>query len=168
MTVANDVLAAIDPERTPPESVRETGEQPTALAVDRDGLVAAIVAAAEREAARQKADVGDDEDDPVGTTAIIVADDALAPLTAAVSAARPGLLAEDASDDPDLRRPLVMLTTRQAKGLEFDAVILVEPAAIAAESGRGMNDLYVALTRPTKRLTVLHAEPLPEVLHALA
>ena len=42
MSVANDVLAAIDPERTPPESVRETGEQPIVTAVDPDGLVAAI------------------------------------------------------------------------------------------------------------------------------
>ncbi|WP_420814072.1 HelD family protein [Nakamurella deserti] len=167
MTVANDVLVVIDPERTPPESVRETGEQPTVTAVGDEGLVAAIVAAAERESARQRADVTGDEDEPVGTTAIIVADDALAPLTAAVHAARPGLLEADVSDDPDLRRPLVMLTTRQAKGLEFDAVILVEPAAIAAESGRGLNDLYVALTRPTKRLTVLHAEPLPAVLRSL-
>jgi DNA helicase IV len=168
MTVANDVLAAIDPERTPPASVRETGEQPVVAAVERDGLAAAIVAAAEREADRRRIEAGDDPDAPVGTTAIIVADDALEPLTRAVRAVHPGLLEEDSSDDPDLRRPVVLLTTRQAKGLEFDAVILVEPAAIAAESGRGLNDLYVALTRPTKRLTVLHTEPLPEVLSLLS
>ena len=130
--------------------------------------MAAIVAAAEREVHRQQAEARDDDGAAVGTTAIIVADEALAPLSAAVRGARPGLLEDDASDDPDLRRPVVMLTTRQAKGLEFDAVVLVEPAAIAAESRRGMNDLYVALTRPTKRLTVLHAEPLPDVLTNLA
>ena len=43
-----------------------------------------------------------------------------------------------------------------AKGLEFDAVVLVEPAELVAESPRGLNDLYVALTRATQRLTVVH------------
>jgi DNA helicase IV len=54
-----------------------------------------------------------------------------------------------------------VLTVAGAKGLEFDAVVLVEPAAIIAESARGLNDLYVALTRPTQRLHVVHQHPLP-------
>jgi DNA helicase IV len=53
-----------------------------------------------------------------------------------------------------------LLTARRAKGLEFDHVIVVEPAGIAAEAG-GLRDLYVALTRPTQTLTVVHSEPLP-------
>ncbi|MGV9616003.1 HelD family protein [Nocardia xishanensis] len=60
-----------------------------------------------------------------------------------------------------------VLTVHDVKGLEFDAVILVEPARILAESPRGMNDLYVALTRATQRLTVVHSEDLPEVLATL-
>jgi DNA helicase IV len=55
----------------------------------------------------------------------------------------------------------------EAKGLEFDAVTVVEPAAIVAESPRGASDLYVALTRPTQRLTVLHHDDLPEGLTTL-
>ena len=157
MTVANDVLAAIDPERKPPTSVRDTGEEPIVTEVEAGGLAAAIIEAADRET---QAAGG-------GTTAIIVADDTLAKLTAELAQLRPGLLPETVSDDPDLRRPLVMLTTRQAKGLEFDSVIVVEPEAIITESGRGLNDLYVALTRPTKRLSVLHSEPLPAVLGTL-
>lgn len=157
MTIANDVLAAIDPNRRPPESVRDTGEQPIVTMVDMAGLSAAIAAAADRETTA----VGD------GTTAIIVAEDALAKLTQEINQLQPGLLAETSLDDPDLRRSLVMLTTRQAKGLEFDAVIVVEPADIVDESTRGLNDLYVALTRPTKRLTVLHSAALPDVLNAL-
>ena len=47
-----------------------------------------------------------------------------------------------------------------AKGLEFDDVIVVEPARIAAQP-RGLHRLYVALTRAVSRLTVLHTEPLP-------
>jgi DNA helicase IV len=48
-----------------------------------------------------------------------------------------------------------VLTTREAKGLEFDAVAVVDPAAIVAESPRGLNDLYVALTRATQQLAVI-------------
>ncbi|MEO6700495.1 MAG: AAA family ATPase [Jatrophihabitantaceae bacterium] len=54
-----------------------------------------------------------------------------------------------------------VLTAGQAKGLEFDAVILLEPAAILAESRRGISDLYVAMTRCTQRLRIVHRLPLP-------
>ncbi|GAB3144205.1 RNA polymerase recycling motor ATPase HelR [Amycolatopsis stemonae] len=53
----------------------------------------------------------------------------------------------------------------ETKGLEFDAVLVVAPAAILAESAA---DLYVALTRATQRLGVLHEGPLPAALHGLA
>ena len=54
-----------------------------------------------------------------------------------------------------------ILTVAEAKGLEFDQVVVVEPGAILAESARGGHDLYVALTRATRELVVLHAEDLP-------
>ena len=56
-----------------------------------------------------------------------------------------------------------LLTPREAKGLEFDHVVVVEPAAIVeeAQSGQGLRELYVALTRPTRTLVVVHARPLP-------
>ena len=47
------------------------------------------------------------------------------------------------------------------KGLELDGVVVVEPACIAADETLGLRALYVALTRPTQRLTVVHAAPLP-------
>ncbi|WP_432421380.1 HelD family protein [Nocardia carnea] len=61
-----------------------------------------------------------------------------------------------------------VLTVTEAKGLEFDAVYLVEPSAVIADSPRGRNDLYVALTRATQRLTVVHSTDLPPELHRLA
>jgi superfamily I DNA/RNA helicase len=67
----------------------------------------------------------------------------------------------------DLDAPVTVLTVHDAKGLEFDAVVLVDPAAIVAESPRGLNDLYVALTRTTQRLCIVHPGELPEVLAAL-
>ncbi|SDX20706.1 DNA helicase IV [Amycolatopsis xylanica] len=54
------------------------------------------------------------------------------------------------------------MTPRESKGLEFDSVILVEPGQIGSAS-----DLYVALTRATQRLGVLHTEPLPATLRSL-
>ena len=50
------------------------------------------------------------------------------------------------------------------KGLEVDSAIVIEPARIVSEEAQGMRALYVALTRATKRLTVVYAEPLPAVL----
>jgi DNA helicase IV len=60
--------------------------------------------------------------------------------------------------------PFPILTPRQAKGLEFDHVVVVEPAAVADDGDRGLRELYVALTRPTKTLVVVHSRPLPEPL----
>jgi DNA helicase IV len=60
-----------------------------------------------------------------------------------------------------------VLTVAEAKGLEFDAVTVVDPGVILRESPRGASDLYVALTRPTQRLTVLHRDDLPEGLTTL-
>ena len=58
-------------------------------------------------------------------------------------------------------------TVKDAKGLEFDSVLIVEPADIVDESPRGMGDLYVALTRATQRLGVVHTQDLPATLSAL-
>ncbi|NUS42257.1 MAG: DUF2075 domain-containing protein [Mycobacteriaceae bacterium] len=55
----------------------------------------------------------------------------------------------------------------ETKGLEFDAVLVVEPERIVADGPRGAAELYVALTRATQRLGVLHCGPLPESLSAL-
>jgi hypothetical protein len=79
----------------------------------------------------------------------------------------PGAAGEPGAE-PDLDAPVVVLPVSSAKGLEFDSVVLVEPAELVAESPRGLNDLYVALTRATQRLTVVHRAPLPAVLSALA
>ena len=56
----------------------------------------------------------------------------------------------------------------ETKGLEFDAVLVVEPERILADGPRGAAELYVALTRATQRLGVLHTGPLPQALAGLA
>ena len=70
-----------------------------------------------------------------------------------------GLLERDA-----MTRPITIVPAPAAKGLEFDAVVVVEPAAIAGTDNRGLRLLYVALTRPIQHLSVVHAEPLPAAL----
>jgi DNA helicase IV len=62
---------------------------------------------------------------------------------------------------------VVLVEARQAKGLEWDAVVVADPAAIVAappEGGRGLRLLYVALTRPTQALAVVHGDDLPAPL----
>jgi DNA helicase IV len=62
--------------------------------------------------------------------------------------------------------PLAVVPATLAKGLEFDAVVVVDPAAIAAAEPRGLHRLYVVLTRAVSTLVVLHAGDLPELLAA--
>ncbi|WP_156185039.1 ATP-binding domain-containing protein, partial [Allosalinactinospora lopnorensis] len=61
-------------------------------------------------------------------------------------------------------RPAGMVPATLAKGLEFDSVIIAEPARIAAAEPRGLNRLYVALTRAVSHLHIVHATPLPPAL----
>jgi DNA helicase IV len=60
-----------------------------------------------------------------------------------------------------MTRPITIVPAPAAKGLEFDAVVVVEPAAIAGDDPRGLRLLYVALTRPIQHLSIVHAAPLP-------
>ncbi|MEU5594513.1 AAA family ATPase [Streptomyces sp. NPDC020298] len=62
------------------------------------------------------------------------------------------------------REAVSVLAAAQAKGMEYDHVLVVEPATIADRGPAGLRQLYVALTRSTQSLTVLHTSPLPEVL----
>jgi DNA helicase IV len=66
------------------------------------------------------------------------------------------------------RDAVSVLAAAQAKGMEYDHVLVVEPATIADRGPAGLRQLYVALTRSTQSLTVLHTAALPEVLTASA
>ncbi|HBW21178.1 MAG TPA: helicase, partial [Actinobacteria bacterium] len=154
MAVAADVLAAIDPALEPPRSVRETGHLPWRLETDEAALPGAVADAA----AALAEQTGD------GKLAVIVPAAAQEALAEAVSAVLPGTAV---GEDPDLTSPVVVLTVRQAKGLEFDSVLIADPGQILAESSRGLSDLYVALTRATQRLGVVGAGNWPEVLQRL-
>ena len=145
---ASSLLAVIAPELRPASSLRA---DPGALSVMRApsaALAREVVAAATRACTQP------------GSVAVIAADPQIRSLASAFDAA--GL--EYGAPGSDARLTLVPVTL--AKGLEYDHVIVVEPAWIAQAEARGLQRLYVALTRAVSRLTVLYAEPLPAPLPA--
>jgi DNA helicase IV len=93
-----------------------------------------------------------------GSVAVIAADSAVTGLAAALTSG--GI--DFGEPGADARLSLVPVTL--VKGLEFDHVIVVEPSGIVTAEARGLQRLYVALTRAVSRLTVLHCDPLPEEL----
>ena len=141
MAATAGLLAAIDPGQPPPQSVRQTGVPPWRMATTRDALPATLAEVTAR-GSRER-----------GTARGHRAGHPGAELGDAVSRAVPGA---SFGERPDLTNPVVVLGARQAKGLEFDSVLIADPAAILAGSPRGRNDLYVAMTRSTRRLGVLH------------
>ncbi|XVQ82501.1 HelD family protein [Microbispora siamensis] len=150
MEVAARVLELVGTDLKAPESVRETGERPWALRVATLAEAGPVVAAEV---------VGE------GRLVVIAPAGMTEEIGAIVRAAVP-----DAATGPGpaaLDAPVAVLSVTEAKGLEFDSVIVVEPGRILRESPRGPSDLYVALTRATSRLGVVHTEELPEVLNGL-
>jgi DNA helicase IV len=148
---ASRLLSRIAPGLSPAVSLRE---DPGALDIEAttpDGLGGRLAAVCAGAAAEP------------GSVAVIAADHQLPALSRALTAHQVphGTLG---ADEDGGRGGLILVPVTLAKGLEFDHVIVVEPAAIAAAEARGLQRLYVALTRAVSRLTVVHAEPLPEAL----
>ncbi|WP_328460384.1 AAA family ATPase [Actinoplanes sp. NBC_00393] len=155
MAVAADVLAAVDPALRPPRSVRSAGVTPWARRVPAGTLAEELIADVRKEAALIEE----------GRLGVLVPERLEESLGAELVAAVPGAAV---GEQPDLLNHVVLMTVRQAKGLEFDSVLVVAPDEIIAESPRGLSDLYVAVTRATRNLGVLHTADLPKVLSALA
>jgi DNA helicase IV len=151
MALANKVLAVAAPGVTPPQAVREGEEDPQLIAVSAAERATRVgeLAAIERDTAGE------------GNVAVIVPDSLLDEAAAALRAAGVDF-GEAARVGLDAQVNLVPV--RLVKGLELDSVIVVEPGRIVAEEPQGLRALYVALTRSTRRLAVVHAEPLPDAL----
>jgi len=150
MDIAARVLAEASPGRVPPIPVRRSGIDPVFDRVGADELVVEAAAAV-------RAEVGRVAPGKVGvvTAAALLPQlaEALGPEVAATS-----------TDGRVLDAPAALLLVATAKGLEFDSVVLVEPSAVVEESPQGLHALYVALTRTTSRLRVVHAGTLPSAL----
>jgi DNA helicase IV len=151
MAVATELLAAHGISVAAPNAARDGEHWP--LAVRLTGRSAADVALGAIEAVR-----ADDAALAGGRFAVILPREGSDAVTAEL---------RTALADVGLEPRVDVLTVDDAKGLEFDGVVVVDPAAVVAQSARGVNDLYVALTRPTQRLTVLHHGDLPPGLGGL-
>lgn len=135
MRLAASVLAAVAPDLQPPMAVRSCGQDPVVTVTSPDRL-----AESAREAAR-------------GEVAVV------APGKVAIIHPPGGV---DDVDADVLERAVAELDVERAKGLEFDSVVVMEPAAHSA------GQLYVALTRTTRRLVLVHSLPLPAGLHPIS
>lgn len=139
---ANRLLPEAAPGLQPARSVREEGRLPTIVPVERGDLVAAIIQAAAERAARWS------------SVGVIVPESLYGPVGAHL----------DGTTSAGGLAGTTLLHPPEAKGLEFDAVVVAEPGLIAGSTAAGARLLYVALTRAVQDLTVLHAEPLPRLL----
>jgi DNA helicase IV len=145
LALANRLVPALGVDVPEARSLRRDG----ALDVQRVSDVDSAAVAAVRGALAHDGSIG-----------VIAADAAVVRLGAALHAAG---IPTTGAEDPDGSRVTVLPAT-VAKGLEYDHVIVIEPAQIVAAEPRGLNRLYVVLTRAVSRLDVLYAQPLPAAL----
>jgi len=148
MDLAQEVLRRAGRTPSPIESIRD-GEPPEIRALTDIAEVGGMVHAISQR-------------DDVGRVAVITAPSMHARIEEiVVSACQPGVVGHG---DDRLDADVSVLTVRQAKGLEFDHVVVVEPDLLDMEANRRGTDLYVALTRATARLTVVYSGARPRTL----
>ncbi|MFD1939159.1 HelD family protein [Nonomuraea mangrovi] len=136
------LLPAIAPDLAPPRSLRP-GQG--SLAVRQGGEVADAV----RDALAREGSIG-----------VIVPDGMAGAVSASLDGVPHAVLGPDSTEE----HRLLVIPATLAKGLEYDHVIVVEPADIVEAEPRGLARLYVVLTRAVTSLTILHAKPLPAQL----
>ncbi|HYI60337.1 MAG TPA: UvrD-helicase domain-containing protein [Acidimicrobiales bacterium] len=152
MEMAARVLAEAAPELAPPRSVREDGRPPRIVRAGGD--LAATVARV----------TGEERDvSGLGNVAVVCPSSLVAGVAAAL--ARAGI-EHGVATEHGLSQQVTVVPVGMVKGLELDATVVVEPAAVLDEEPQPMRSLYVALTRATKLLTVVHDRPLPSVMEA--
>ncbi|MFF1376418.1 HelD family protein [Streptomyces sp. NPDC058308] len=139
--LANQLLGRLDVDVPPARSMRADGE----LRITETDDVAAAAVDAVRDGLGREGSIG-----------VIAADRDVEGLRAALAAA--GI---EAAGPDRIGARVTLLPASVAKGLEYDHVVAVEPAAIAEAERRGLHRLYVVLTRAVSRLDVLHGRPLP-------
>ncbi|MFE6052176.1 HelD family protein [Kitasatospora sp. NPDC056446] len=129
LAATRELLSRIAPDQPPVRSIRR-GDEPRTVAVPRDGLAAGVVRELRAQAAAH----------PGELLGVVCADDRVAELAAA-----------------GVERYARLVPASEARGLEFDEAVVVDPDGIAGARPAGERDLYVALTRATKRLCTVTA-----------
>jgi DNA helicase IV len=149
MELANRVMAVATPELRAPESVR-VGE-----ALPRIGRVDDLAAGVVAEVHTLRAELSE------GSVAVVAPDELSDEISDALAAAG---LEHGRAATSGLDQSLTVVPVSVVKGLELDAVIVVEPSRIVATEEQGLRSLYVALTRSTQRLSIVHCDDLPAAL----
>jgi DNA helicase IV len=159
---AAPTLRAAAPELTPPRPVRRAGHVPSVDSVSREEFAATLT-----EVTRREVDVV-----APGRVAVIVTGERVEEIVSILRSKGLDAIDPRDQDSKGLAADLIVLSAEGANGLEFDGVVVVEPSQIASRgarggvtvTARGLRTLYVAMTRPTRRLAVVAVEPLPETL----
>jgi DNA helicase IV len=149
LDVANRLLPRVAPGVRPSRSVRLDGDAPVAIPVDAASLPAQVAAVVAEQAGRW------------GSVGVVAPLELLDAVGAALTAS--GLAFGDARRG-GMGDVVTLLRPPDAKGLEFDAVVVVEPSAFLADGDLGGRLLYIALTRAVQALSLVHATPLPAEL----
>ena len=163
IAAARPVLAAADVGLEAPRPVRRAGAVPVIETVESAELMASVVMAVRAEI---------DEVAP-GHVAVLAPSSLLAEIDVALRSAGFDPCNPTVASGPGLAAALVLLDVTQANGLEFDATVVVEPVLVAEAgsphvSSRGLRALYVAMTRPTRRLRLVGTRSMPALAAAAA
>ena len=153
LELANRLLAQAAPGLQPTTSARTHGPSPSLITSDHNGIASAAASAVAALAERWVS---------VG----VVVPEFLHESVADALAAN-GVVFTDGRKTSELGEHVTLLPPAMTKGLEFDAVVVVEPSALATGSPSGVRLLYVALTRAVQELTIVHAAPLPQNLESV-
>jgi DNA helicase IV len=152
MSFASRALAVAAPELAPPRAIRTDGDPPRLVRVPTPGALGELLADAVRHEVGQ---VGS------GNVAVICPAPLVDPVCAALD--RAGVPYGRATRS-GLETQVTVVPVGLVKGLEVDAAVVVEPGTIVDDEPQGERALYVALTRATKRLVLVHAHDLPAFL----
>jgi DNA helicase IV len=151
MALANQVMLAATPTLRAPTSVRQSDDHPEFVHSEPDGLLVAVA-----EATRKLTDEITD-----GTIAVVAPDSMVERVSQALESAG---IEHGRATRTGLELGVTVVPVSVVKGLELDGVVVVEPARIVEEEQQGLRALYVALTRSTRRLTIVHSEALPDAM----
>jgi DNA helicase IV len=152
MELATKVMMAATPELRAPTSVREGGDPPSFVHASSAELLGKLAVEAVRDLID---DVGD------GNVAVVCPDAMADQMAAALDEAG---IDHGRATRHGIEGSVTIVPVSVVKGLELDGVVVVEPGGIIAQPGQGLRGLYVALTRSTKRLSIIYTGNLPDVL----
>ena len=163
LELANKVLAVAAPELAPPKAVRSVGSPPRVVEV-LGQPIAPVQALVERAVSM----VLEESEALGGGSVAVIAPGSLIEVVDEALRARGVDYGRARTASRNISGPLhpkiALVPVQLVKGLELDGTVVIEPATILDEEPQGLRALFVALTRSTKRLAIVHARPLPRVL----